>query len=143
VLAKQLQREQQQRKRLCKQLHSLERQLQRAGSNSTNSLDWLGVHEVAAETDSDDPLFSSSTPPSVQQLQRLLVHRRSQLLKATSSSISDVARGALSTNQTADVCYWVQRPHTPRPGIRGNATAAVSSSLVFSVECFCLPTSVA
>jgi hypothetical protein len=98
VLARQLQREQQQRKRLCRQLHRLERQLQRANSSSISpAADIVAWEEVAdSTTDGEDPLFSSSTPPSVQQLQRLLVHRRSQLLQATSSSISDVSRGESS-----------------------------------------------
>lgn len=97
VLARQLQHEQQQRKRLYKQLRALEWQLQRAQGTITtqaDSISWLEVQDPAAATDSsDDPLFSSSTPPSVQQLQRLLVHRRRQLQQASSSSISDVARG--------------------------------------------------
>lgn len=96
VLAKQLKREQQQRKRLGQQLHSLERQLGRANGSSSqaDSVAWVQVPElITAEADSDDPLFSSSAPPSVQQLQRLLVHRRRQLLQATSSSVSDVTRG--------------------------------------------------
>jgi hypothetical protein len=138
VLAKQLQREQQQRKRLCKQLRSLERQLQHAGSNSTNSLDWLGVQVVAAEPDSDDPLFSSSTPPSVQQLQRLLAHRRSQLLNATSSSISDVTRGESLADQTADACCWSHESHTPRAW---GMLRRKSSSLVFSMNWFRPPNS--
>lgn len=139
VLAKQLQHEQQQRKRLCQQLHSLERQLQRAASNSTNSLEWLGVQEVAAETDSDDPLFSSSTSPSVQQLQRLLVHRRSQLLKATSSSTSDVTRGESPTNPTAVVSCWA---NAPRGEGSRHATPAVSRSKLPYVDRFCLASSV-
>lgn len=103
VLARQLQLEQQQRRRLYKQLKALERQLQRAQGSTAQpdasfTLDWLQVPspaavDISSDSSSDDPLYSSSTPPSVQQLQRLLVHRRSQLQQATSSSISDVARG--------------------------------------------------
>jgi hypothetical protein len=101
-LARQLRREQQQRKRMYKQLQSLERQLQ-ASSSSSSALGEAGITDglqlpgAAADMGADDPLFDlSSGSPSVQQLQRLLVHRRSQLLRATSSSISDVTRGKAS-----------------------------------------------
>lgn len=121
VLAKQLQREQQERKRLCRQLQRLEQQLHNAGTSSSSSLsdqvlgtlldldNRAGTASSTTTTAAEaaaaggvavddavgdgDPLFSSRTPPSLQQLQRLVVHRRSQLLRATSSSISDVTRG--------------------------------------------------
>lgn len=94
MLDRQLQREQQQRKRLRKQLQRLERQLyNRTSSSSSDQAEFLEPFSSPRQADSDDPLFSTARPPSVQQLQRLVVHRRTQLLRATSSSISDVTRG--------------------------------------------------
>jgi hypothetical protein len=43
----------------------------------------------------DDPLFSAATPPSLEQLQRKLVHVQRQLLQANSESLADVLTGEI------------------------------------------------
>lgn len=117
-LACELKRQQQLKKRLRRQLTSLQRQLHdvmnttssqaitdlpgegglaldSSSSSSTDSASSSLEDSFASSftDESDDPLFSASTPPSVEQLQRQLVYVRSQLLQASSRSLSDVLTG--------------------------------------------------
>jgi hypothetical protein len=47
---------------------------------------------------SEDPLFSAATPPSLEQLQRKLVHLQRQLLQASNESLADILTGKSATN---------------------------------------------
>jgi hypothetical protein len=100
TLARELQREQRLRKRLKQQIGLLQRQLVLycdnqsllATDNSSNSLATLSSSSSVElyEEWGDDPLFSAATPPSLEQLQRKLVHVQRQLLQANSESLADV-----------------------------------------------------
>jgi hypothetical protein len=119
-LANELRRQQHLKKRLKKQLTTLQRQLHNmsniASSQTIGVLAGEGVvgtrdHSSGSySTDSassslddcfgngfreecEDPLFSTATPPSVEQLQRQLVYVRSQLLQSSSESLADVLTG--------------------------------------------------
>jgi hypothetical protein len=105
TLARELQREQRLRKRLKQQIGLLQRQLVLRGDsqnllvtdNSGNSPATRSSSSSSSiqlyEEWGDDPLFSAATPPSLEQLQRKLVHVQRQLLQASSESLADVLTG--------------------------------------------------
>ncbi|KAF6261727.1 hypothetical protein COO60DRAFT_733722 [Scenedesmus sp. NREL 46B-D3] len=105
TLARELQREQRLKKRLRQQIGLLQRQLELHGDsqsglatdNPSNSLARISSSSSSSSSTvqlyedwSDDPLFSAATPPSLEQLQRKLVHVQRQLLQASSESLGDV-----------------------------------------------------
>ncbi|WIA40140.1 hypothetical protein OEZ86_013539 [Tetradesmus obliquus] len=101
TLARELLREQRLKKRLKQQIGLLQRQLVQHGdsqtalasnnpgsavSSSSSSSSGVQLYEQWSE----DPLFSAATPPSLEQLQRKLVHVQRQLLQASSESLADI-----------------------------------------------------
>lgn len=96
TLARELRQEQRLNKQLQTEIAQIQRQLQLvSGQGSLASQQSLGSSSSNSLADDavEDPLFSLTTPPSVEQLQRRLVKLRSQLQAAGSGSLADVMTG--------------------------------------------------
>jgi hypothetical protein len=125
TLARELHREQRLKKRLRQQIGLLQRQLLLQGGNQPGLLVNNPGSIVSSSSSSsssssiqlfeqweEDPLFSAASPPSVEQLQRKLVHVQRQLLQASNESLADILTGKVAKILTSN--SHTDRSHTDR-----------------------------